>query len=360
MQFILQTDEAQSEAGFGADRVTLLDCRSTFLRADESMSNAIRVHRYGGPEVLQWEPVEVGEPAAGEVRIRHTAIGLNFIDVYARTGLYPGELPQIPGREAAGVIEAVGSGVRNFAIGNRVVYVGSAGGAYSQQRVMSADRLVRLPDEIDDRTAAAMMLKGLTAQALLRQTYRVRKGDVLVIHAAAGGVGLILVQWAKLIGATVIAVVGSRDKVDLVQRHGADHVLLLDDDWVAQVKSLTRNRGASVVYDSVGKDTFIQSLDSLRPRGLMVTFGNASGPVPPMAPLELSKRGSLFLTRPTLYHYIATRAELQRAAHELFDLVAKSSISIRIGQTFALSDAANAHRALESRQTTGSTVLLPD
>ncbi len=323
------------------------------------MSNAIRIHRHGGPEVLQWEPNEVGEPAAGEVRLRHSAIGLNFIDVYERTGLYPTQPPLILGREAAGVIEAVGSGVRNFAVGNRVAYAGNSAGAYTQHRVMSAERLLRLPDEIDDRTAAAMMLKGLTAQALLRQTYRVRKGDTVVIHAAAGGVGLILVQWARLIGATVIAIVGSQDKVPLVRDRGADHVLLQGDDWVKQVRSISRNRGANVVYDSIGKDTFTNSLDALRPRGLMVTFGNASGPVAPVAPLELSRRGSLFLTRPTLFHYIATRAELQRAAHELFDLVAKSLLSIRVGQTFPLSDAADAHRALEARQTTGSTVLIP-
>jgi NADPH2:quinone reductase len=323
------------------------------------MSNAIRIHRHGGPEVLQWEPVEVGEPGPGEVRLRHTAIGLNFIDVYERTGLYQSQLPLIPGREAAGVIEAVGAGVKNFAVGNRIAYAGNSAGAYTQHRVMLAERLLRLPDEIEDHIAAAMMLKGLTAQALLRQAYRVRKGDVLVIHAAAGGVGLILVQWARLIGATVIAIVGSQNKVDLVREHGADHVVLQSDDWVKQVRSITRNRGASVVYDSIGKDTFMSSLDALRRRGLMVTFGNASGPVEPVAPLELSKRGSLFLTRPTMFDYVATRAELQRAAHELFDLIAKSLLTIRVGQTFPLSEAAAAHRALESRKTTGSTVLIP-
>jgi len=323
------------------------------------MTHAIRIHSHGGPEVLQWEPVETGDPGPGEVRVRHTAIGLNFLDVYERIGLYQTRLPMIPGREAAGVIEAVGSGVKNFTVGNRVAYVANISGAYTQHRVMSAERLLRIPESIDDRTAAAMMLKGLTAQALLRQTYRVRKGDVLLIHAAAGGVGLILVQWAKLIGATVIAVVGSQAKAELARAHGADHALLLEDQWVAQVKSITRNRGVSVVYDSIGKDTFIDSLDCLRPRALMVSYGNASGPVPPVAPLELSKRGSLFLTRPTLFDYIATRAELQRAAQELFDLVTRSLISIRVGQAFDLEHAAAAHRALEARQTTGSTVLLP-
>ena len=323
------------------------------------MTHAIRIHGHGGPEVLQWEPVETGEPGPGEVRIRHTAVGLNFIDVYERIGLYQTRLPLIPGREAAGVIEAVGTGVKNFAVGNRVGYVAQISGAYTQRRVMSAERLLRIPEGIDDNTAAAMLLKGLTAQALLRQTYRVRKGDVLLIHAAAGGVGLILVQWAKLIGATVIAIVGSQAKVDLARSHGADHVLLLGDDWVAQVKAITRNRGVSVVYDSIGKDTFIRSLDCLRPRALMVSYGNASGPVPPIAPLELSKRGSLFLTRPTVFHYIATRAELQRAAQELFDLVARSLVQVRVGQTFPLENAADAHRALEARETTGSTVLIP-
>ena len=323
------------------------------------MTHAIRIHSHGGPEVLQWEPVETGEPGPGEVRIRHTAVGLNFIDVYERIGLYQTRLPLVPGREAAGVIEAVGPGVKNFSVGNRVGYVAQISGAYTQRRVMSAERLLRIPEGIDDNTAAAMLLKGLTAQALLRQTYRVRKGDVLLIHAAAGGVGLILVQWAKLIGATVIAIVGTQAKVDLARSHGADHVLLLEDDWVAQVKAITRNRGVSVVYDSIGKDTFIRSLDCLRPRALMVSYGNASGPVPPIAPLELSKRGSLFLTRPTVFHYIATRAELQRAAQELFDLVARSLVQVRVGQTFALENAADAHRALEARETTGSTVLIP-
>lgn len=323
------------------------------------MSHAIRIHAHGGAEVLQWEPVEVGDPAAGEVRLRHSAIGLNFIDVYERSGLYPATLPMIPGHEAAGVVEAVGSGVRNFAVGNRVAYVAQTAGAYAQRRLMSCERLLRIPDSLDDRTAAAMMLKGLTAQMLLRQTYRVRKGDTLLIHAAAGGVGLILVQWAKLIGATVIGIVGSLPKAGLVREHGADHVLLMADDWVAQVRAITRNRGVSVVYDSIGKETFVRSMQCLRPRGLMVTYGNASGPVPPIAPLDLAKSGSVFLTRPVLFHYTATRTELQRAAQELFDLVTRSVIQVRVGQTFDLQQAAQAHRALESRQTTGSTVLLP-
>jgi NADPH2:quinone reductase len=323
------------------------------------MPHAIRIHRYGGPEVMQWEAVEVPEQGPTEVRVRHTAIGLNFIDVYERTGLYQSTLPMTLGREAAAVVEAIGSRVKDLAVGDRVAYVGPTSGAYSQARVLAADRVVKLPDSIDDATAAAIMLKGLTAQALLRQTYRVRKSDTVLIHAAAGGVGLIAVQWAKHLGAKVIAVVGSQEKAELVKQRHADHVLLVQDDWVAAVKSITRGRGVNVVYDSVGKDTFINSLDCLRPRGMMVSFGNASGPVPPFAPLELSKRGSLYLTRPTLFHYIAQRSELRRAAQELFELVARSVIAVHVGQTYPLQDVARAHRDLEGRQTTGSTVLLP-
>lgn len=321
------------------------------------MPHAIRVHEYGGPEVLRWETVDVGEPSPNEVRLRHTAIGLNFIDVYERTGLYPGALPLTPGREAAGVVEAVGAKVKEFNIGDRVAYAASAAGAYCEARVMPAERLVRIPDDVSDQQAAAMMLKGLTAQALLRQVHRVRKSDVLLVHAAAGGVGSILVQWAKHLGATVIAIVGSAEKATIARDLGADHALLSDEDWVEQVKALTRGRGVNVVYDSVGKDAFMRSLDCLRPRGLMATFGNASGPVPPIAPLELSKRGSLYLTRPTLFHFIATRAALLGAAQELFDLVARSVIDVRIGQTYGLRDATSAHRDLEARKTIGSTVL---
>jgi len=323
------------------------------------VTHAVRIHAYGGPEALQWEPVEVPEPGPTEVRLRHTAVGLNFIDVYERTGLYPMALPGIPGREAAGVIEAVGERVKGLSVGDRVAYTSGSAGAYSEARVMSADRLVRIPEGIDDRTAAAMMLKGLTVQALLRQIYRVRKNDFIVLHAAAGGVGLIAVQWAKHLGANVIAIVGSEEKAAMVRERRADHVLLQSEDWRARVKQITNGQGAHVVYDSVGKDTFMTSLDCVRPRGLMVTFGNASGPVPPIAPLELSKRGSLFLTRPTLFHYIATRPALTKAAQELFDLVARSVIEVHVGQTYPLRDVARAHRDLEARQTTGSTVLLP-
>lgn len=323
------------------------------------MTHAIRIHRHGGPEVLQWEPVEVGEPGPNEVRVRHRAIGLNFIDVYERSGLYPVQFPAVLGKEAAGVIEAVGAKVKQFAVGQRVAYVSSVSGAYAQSRVMPVDRLLQLPDAIEDIQAAALMLKGLTVQALLRQTYRVRKSDTVLIHAAAGGVGLLAVQWAKHLGATVIAIVGSEAKAQLVREQRADHVLLAQDDWAAQVKSITRGRGVNVVYDSVGKDTFMASLDCLRPRGMMVSFGNASGPVPPIAPMELSKRGSLFLTRPTLFHYIAKRSELERAAQELLNLASRSVIKVHVGQTYPLQEASRAHRELEARQTSGSTVLVP-
>lgn len=323
------------------------------------MSHAIQIQCFGGPEVLKWQSVDVPQPGSGEVRVRNTAVGVNFIDVYHRTGLYPLELPAIPGREAAGVIEAVGPQVRHFAEGDRVAYVSSACGTYTQHCVMPAARLVRLPDAIADEQAAAMMLKGLTAQMLLRRIQRVRRSEFIVIHAAAGGVGLIAVQWAKHLGARVIAIVGSEAKAALVKSHQADHVLQLQDDWPTQVQNITRGCGVSVVYDSVGKDTFMRSLDCLQPRGLMVTYGNASGPVPPIAPLELQKRHSLFLTRPTLFDYIATQAELRRAATELFDQVLSGAIKIHLGQKFPLQEAARAHRALEARETVGSTVLIP-
>lgn len=323
------------------------------------MPQAVRIHQTGGPEVLKYESVDIGEPGPGEVRIRHTAIGLNFIDVYERTGLYQLPLPSVLGKEAAGVIEAVGPKVKGVNVGDRVAYTGGPSGAYSEARLFAADRLVRVPDEISDQQAAAIMLKGLTAQFLLRRTYRVRKNDVVVIHAAAGGVGSIAVQWAKHLGAIVIAIVGSEAKADLVRGYGADHVLLTSDDWLAQVKAITKGKGVDVVYDSIGKDTFFASLDSLRPRGMMVTYGNASGPVPPIAPLELQKRGSLFLTRPTLFHYIATRGELEKAAQEMFDVVKRKIVTVSIGQTYPLSEVARAHRDLEGRRTTGSTVLLP-
>lgn len=324
------------------------------------MIHGVRIHRHGGPEVLHYEPVEVALPGRGEVRLRHTAIGLNFIDVYDRTGLYPTPLPAILGREAAGVVTHVGPGVRGLREGDRVAYVLHVPGAYVEERVVPADRVVVLPPGISDEQAAAAMLKGLTAQYLLRSTYRVKRGDAVLIHAAAGGVGLIAVQWARHLGAEVIAVTGSPEKAEIAREHGAHHTLLLGRaDLTARVRELTGGRGVPVVYDSVGRDTFMASLDCLRPRGLMVSYGNASGPVPPIAPLELSKRGSLYLTRPTLFHYIATRRELDRAAAELFEVIESGAVKLRIGQTFALEDAAIAHRELESRHTTGSTVLVP-
>ena len=323
------------------------------------MTHAVRIHSFGGPEVLRWETIDVADPGPGEVRVRHTAIGLNFIDTYERTGLYQVALPAVLGREAAGVVEAVGSRVSQIKVGDRVAYAFNSSGAYSEARVLPAERLVRIPDGVDDRQAAALMLKGLTVQMLLRQVYRVRKGNTLLVHAAVGGVGSILVQWAKHLGATVIAVVGSNEKAQRARELGADRVLLSSDDWVGQTKAATGRRGVDVVYDSVGKDTFTGSLDSLRPRGLMVSYGNASGPVPPVAPLELSKRGSLFLTRPTLFHYIPTRATLMRAATEMFDLVEKSVIGVQVGQEYPLQDAARAHVDLEARRTIGATILVP-
>jgi NADPH2:quinone reductase len=323
------------------------------------MTGIIRFHQTGGPEVLRWESVEVGEPERDQVRLRQTAVGLNFIDVYERNGLYQVPLPATPGKEAAGIVEAVGSGVKQLKVGDRVAYSLQGSGAYAEARLVPADRLVKIPDEVDDRTAAAAMLKGLTTQMLLRQVYRVRRGDSLLVHAAAGGVGSILVQWARHLGAVVIAVVGSAAKAEVARSLGAQHTLLTDDDWVAQAKAITGGRGVAVVYDSVGKDTFMRSFDALRPRGMLVSYGNASGPPPAIAPIELSKRGSLYLTRPSMFHFISTRPALTRAAQELFDLIARGAIKVQVGQTYALRDAAQAHIDLEARRTTGSTVLLP-
>ncbi len=324
------------------------------------MTHAIRIHAFGGPEVMQWESHDPGELARGEALIRQTAIGLNFIDIYERTGLYPNALPLVLGREAAGAVDALGPGVRGLAVGDRVAYVSGQPGAYAQHRVMPADRLVKIPEGVSDRLAAAAMLKGLTAQFLLRRTHRVKKGDTVVIHAATGGVGTIATQWARHLGATVVGVVGSEAKVAAALAHGCHHALVTGrDDLVARVREISGGQGADVVYDSVGKDTFFPSLDSLRPLGLMVSYGNASGPVPAIQPLELSKRGSLFLTRPTLFHYIARRADLERSARELFDVIGKGVVRIEIGQTHALQDVARAHRDLEGRRTVGSTVLIP-
>lgn len=323
------------------------------------MPKAIRIYQNGGPEVMRWEEVGVGDPGPGEVRVRHTAIGLNFIDVYDRTGLYPVQLPSGLGREAAGVVEAVGKKVRGLKVGDRVAYSYPTPGAYSEQRICPAERLVRVPAGISDQEAAAMMLKGLTAHYLLRRTYRVKRGDTVLIHAAAGGVGLIASQWARHLGARVIGVVGSDQKAKLARKHGCHQVIIGNDDLATKVRAATRGEGVNVVYDAVGKDTFFASLDCLRPLGLMVTYGNASGPVPAIAPLELSKRGSLYLTRPTLFNYVATRAALESAARELFAVIKRKVVKIRIGQSYPLRDVATAHRDLEARRTTGSTVLIP-
>jgi NADPH2:quinone reductase len=324
------------------------------------MVKAIRFHEYGGPEVLRVEDLDPGRPEAAEAQVRHTAIGLNYIDVYDRTGLYAGELPSGLGREAAGVITALGRKVRGFKVGDRIAYVHSRPGAYSEVRNVPADRLVKVPRGISDEEAAALMLKGLTAHFLLRRTHRVARGETLLVHAAAGGVGLLLCQWAKALGAKVIGVVGSDAKAELARRNGCRHVLILGrEPLAAEVRRLTKGEGVAVVYDSVGKDTFTDSLDCLRPLGLMVTYGNASGPPPAVSPLELSRRGSLFLTRPTLFNYIATRSALDAAARELFAAVKSRSVRVRIGQRYALTDAAEAHRDLEGRRTTGSTILVP-
>jgi len=322
------------------------------------MTSAIRIHEAGGPEVLKWETVEVGEPGPGQVRLRQEAAGLNYIDVYHRTGLYPQPLPFIPGVEGAGVVAAVGDGVAGVKAGDRVAYAGPIGG-YAEERLIAADQLVRLPAAISTEQAAAMMLQGLTAHMLLRGAYRVKPGDTILIHAAAGGVGLIVCQWAKALGATVIGTVGSDEKAELARAHGCDHpIVYTRDDFVAEVERITGGAKLPVVYDSIGRDTFLKSLDCLRPRGLMVSFGNASGPVDPFPPGILAQKGSLFLTRPTMYHYTATRAELEAAANELFELVENGTIRIEVNQRFPLRDAAEAHRALEARRTSGSTVLI--
>jgi len=324
------------------------------------MSFAIRIHKTGGPEVLHWEEVAVGDPAPGQARVRHAAVGLNFIDTYHRSGLYPLPLPSGLGLEGAGVVEAVGEGVTHVRVGDRVAYAGGPVGAYSQQRCLPADRLLRLPDHIGFDTAAAMMLQGLTSAYLLRRTHRVQPGDAVLIHAAAGGVGLIACQWAAALGATVIGTVSNEEKAALAHAHGCAHVIRYDrEDVAVRVREITGGEGVAVVYDGVGRDTFMASLDSLRPLGMMVSFGNASGPVPPVDLLLLSQKGSLFLTRPTLAHYTARRADLEALGNELFDVVADGRVKVEVHQRYALADAACAHRDLEARRTTGSTILLP-
>ncbi|HSS64073.1 MAG TPA: quinone oxidoreductase [Gammaproteobacteria bacterium] len=325
------------------------------------MTKAIRIHQTGGPEVLKWEDVQVGDPGEGEIRVRHAAIGLNYIDVYFRSGLYPGpELPFSLGLEAAGVVEAVGKGVDDLSEGDRVAYAAPPIGAYAEARVMPARKAVKIPDGIEDRQAAAMMLQGMTSEYLLRRCYPVKKGQTILFHAAAGGVGLIACQWAKHLGATVIGTVGSKEKAELAKAHGCDHAILYNEEsFVERVKELTDGKGVPVVYDGVGKSTFMGSLDCLQPRGMLVSYGQASGSVEPLNVGILSQKGSLYLTRPTLMTYTASREDTLESSGALFDVVEKGVVKIEINQSFALKDAADAHRALEGRKTTGSTVLIP-
>jgi len=323
------------------------------------MPHAIRFHETGGPEVLRWEEVEVGSPGHGEARVRQAAVGLNFIDTYYRSGLYPLPLPAVPGSEASGVVTAVGSGVTEVKPGDRVAYAGPVG-AYAEERLVAAHRLVPLPDDVGDRVAAAAMLKGMTAQYLLRRTHRVERGETILLHSAAGGVGLIAAQWARSLGATVIGTVSTDEKAVLAREAGCDHVVVTSrESFVARVKEITGGAGVRVVYDAVGKDTFDGSLDCLAPLGLMVSFGNASGPVPPVSPLVLSQKGSLFLTRPTLMTYTARREDLLATAADLFSVIRSGVVKVRIDATYPLREAATAQAALEARRTKGSTVLLP-
>jgi NADPH2:quinone reductase len=323
------------------------------------MTKAIRIHSNGGPEVMVWEDIPTPEPGPGEALLKQAAAGLNFIDVYFRTGLYKApNMPLIIGQEGAGTVVALGANVSNVSVGDRVAYAGALGG-YATERVIAADRLVKLPDNIDFQTGAAMMLQGMTAQYLLRRTHAVKAGETIVVHAAAGGVGLIICQWAKHLGATVIGVVSSKQKAELARAHGATHTVIGHAGLAAEVKRMTGGEMVSVVYDSVGKDTFMESLDSLAPLGLMVSYGNASGPVPPVELSLLAAKGSLFLTRPSLATYTAKRSDLERVAADLFDVVGSGAVKVTVNQTFSLKDAGKAHTALEARKTTGSTVLLP-
>jgi NADPH2:quinone reductase len=322
------------------------------------MPHAIRFHKAGGPEVLQWEDVSVGKPGPGEARVRHTAVGLNYVDTYVRSGLYPAPLPSGVGNEAAGIVEEIGPGVGDVKAGDRVAYAGGGPGSYSEVRVMPADRLVVLPKGITDQQAAAMMLKGMTTQYLIRQIYKVKQGDVILFHAAAGGVGLIACQWAKALGATVIGTVGSDEKATLAKAHGCDHpIVYTREDFVERVKELTKGEKVPVVYDAVGKDTFMKSLDCLKPLGMMVSFGQASGAVAPIDLGIFAQKGSLFFTRPTLNTYAAKRADMLAMARDLFEVVESGAVKIEIHQTYPLKDAAKAHRDLQSRKTTGSTIF---
>jgi NADPH2:quinone reductase len=325
------------------------------------MVRAIRIHKPGGPEALRFDEVELGQPGSGQIRVKQTAVGLNYIDVYHRTGLYPiAQLPAVIGMEAAGVIEAVGPGVEGLKAGDRVAYGGGPLGAYAEARLIDAVKVVKLPGAIDDRTAAAIMLKGMTAHYLLRRVYAVKPGDTILIHAAAGGVGLIACQWAKALGATVIGTVGSKEKAVQAKAHGCDHpILYREEDFAKRVREITKGEGVPAVYDSVGKDTFMTSLDCLRPFGVMALFGQSSGPVPPVDLGVLAQKGSLYVTRPTLMTYVAKRADLDWAARELFEVVGSGKVKIEINQTYPLAETAQAHRDLEARKTTGSTLLLP-
>jgi len=325
------------------------------------MVKAVRIHATGDPSVLRYEDVPVSRPERGEALIRHTACGLNYIDTYQRSGLYPlAHLPAVLGMEGAGVVEELGEGVSDLKPGDRVAYGAAPIGGYAEKRTIPADRLVRLPDDVSEEQAAAMMLQGMTVEYLLRRTYPVRPGETIVVHAAAGGVGLIMCQWAKHLGATVIGTVGTEEKAALARAHGCDHAIVYSrEDFARRVRELTDGKGVPVVYDSVGKSTFEGSLDCLRPRGLMVSFGNASGPVPPFGLGVLSQKGSLYLTRPSLVHYTALRGELVESANALFDVVRRGAVRIEIRQRYALKDAAQAHRDLEGRKTTGSTILVP-
>lgn len=325
------------------------------------MTKAIRIYETGGPEVMRWEDVDPGQPEPGEALVRHEAVGLNFIDVYHRTGLYPlPALPATPGMEGSGIVEAIGEGVTEVAIGDRVAYAGIPPGAYAEVRRIPAHRLVQLPEKISFQQGAAMMLQGMTARYLLRGCYDVKKGDTILIHAAAGGVGSIVCQWAKHLGATVIGTVGSPAKAELARAHGCDHTILYnDEDFTARTKEITGGNGVDVAYDSVGQATFMQSLDCLRPMGMMVSFGQASGSVPPLDLGELAARGSLFLTRPSLMAYTAAREDLLNHAGDLFEVVQSGAVKIEVNQTYPLAEAARAHRDLEARKTTGSTILIP-
>ncbi|HET9733826.1 MAG TPA: quinone oxidoreductase [Burkholderiales bacterium] len=323
------------------------------------MTKAVRFHKTGGPEVLQLDDVQVAAPGQGQVRVRHTAIGVNFIDTYQRSGLYPMQLPQVAGNEGAGVVEQIGPGVTTLKAGDRVAYTGQVG-SYCGERLLPADRLVKVPEGISDEQAASMMLKGMTVQYLIHRTYPVKAGDTVLWHAAAGGVGLIACQWLKALGATVIGTVGSPEKAKLAKAHGADHIIdYTKEDFVARVKEITGGKGVPVVYDSVGKTTWEGSLNCLRPLGMWVTFGNASGAVPPLNTLILAQKGSLYLTRPTLATYTASRADLEMTSKSLFDVVKSGKVKIEISARYKLADAAQCHRDLEGRKTTGSVILLP-